>query len=131
MSQTANYGLYITADSTEHFYDWRNKMNGIEDSNMIKIDAALGDKADRSSAVYAFLLASDWDSSNQQVLKIDGLRASHNGTISIAPAASAAQREAARLAALSVVSQGDGELTIAADGTVPAMAIPVCIILLG
>lgn len=27
---TANYGLYITDDSSERFLEWRTKMNGTE-----------------------------------------------------------------------------------------------------
>lgn len=42
MSETSNYKLYITDDNTERFLDWRNKMNGVSDSNMTKIDTILG-----------------------------------------------------------------------------------------
>ena len=57
---TANYGLYITDDSSERFLEWRTKMNGTENSNMVKIDAALGEKANSSVLVSATLLASAW-----------------------------------------------------------------------
>lgn len=46
MSETKNYKLHLTDDSSERFLDWRNEMNGVEDSNMVKIDTALGEKAD-------------------------------------------------------------------------------------
>ena len=39
MSETTNYGLYISDDNTERFIDWRGKINGEADSNMTKIDA--------------------------------------------------------------------------------------------
>lgn len=46
MATTTNYGLYITDDSSTKFIDWRKQMNGIDDSNMTKIDAALNELKD-------------------------------------------------------------------------------------
>ena len=60
MSNTPNYNLYLTDDSSTRFQEWRNQMNGTEDSNMVKIDTALGQKANNSVAVNATLLASAW-----------------------------------------------------------------------
>ncbi len=51
MSETINYKLYITDSDSVKFSVWRKKMNGETDSNMVKIDTALGQKADKSSAV--------------------------------------------------------------------------------
>ena len=48
MSETTNYGLYVTDDSSDKFLNWRTKMNGTVDSNMVKIDTALGEKANSS-----------------------------------------------------------------------------------
>ena len=48
---TTNYNLYLEDDSTTRFLDWRKKMNGTDNSNMVKIDAALGEKANSSVAV--------------------------------------------------------------------------------
>ena len=101
MSNTPNYNLYLTDDSSTRFQEWRNQMNGTENSNMVKIDAALGEKANSSVAINTTLLAS------------------------------AEQREIAREAMLSVIGQADGTLTIAADGEMPERDIPVYIILLG
>lgn len=131
---TANYGLYITDDSSERFLEWRTKMNGTENSNMVKIDAALGEKANSSVLVSATLLASAWtgiDSPFTQDITVTGLTATQNGTISVAHNATFEQREMAREAMLSVVGQEDGKLTIAADGEMPDIDIPVHIILLG
>ena len=125
---TANYGLYITDDSSERFLEWRTKMNGTESSNMVKIDTALGEKANSSVLVSATLLASAWtgiDSPFTQDITVTGLTATQNGTISVAHNATA------REAMLSVVGQEDGKLTIAADGEMPDIDIPVYIILLG
>lgn len=131
---TANYGLYITDDSSERFLEWRTKMNGTENSNMVKIDAALGEKANSSVLVSATLLAGAWtgiDSPFTQDITVTGLTATQNGTISVAHNATFEQREMAREAMLSVVGQEDGKLTIAADGEMPDIDIPVYIILLG
>lgn len=134
MSNTPNYGLYLTDDSSTRFQEWRNQMNGTDDSNMVKIDTALGQKANNSVAVHATLLASAWtgvDAPYTQVLAISDLTAAQNGTISVAHNATAEQREIAREAMLSVIGQADGSLTIAADGEMPERDIPVYIILLG
>ena len=40
---TTNYNLYLEDDSTTRFLDWRQKMNGSGDSNMVKIDTALAE----------------------------------------------------------------------------------------
>lgn len=132
MSETTNYGLYITDDISEKFMDWREKMNGTADSNMTKIDTALG--ALKSVAINTTLLASAWvgvDAPFTQELSVDGLSANQNGTISVAHNATADQREIAREAMLSVIGQEDGKLVIAADGEMPEFDIPVYIILLG
>lgn len=134
MSETTNYKLHLTDDSSEKFLDWRNKMNGTEDSNMIKIDTALGEKANSSVAIYATLLASAWVGVNApftQELSVEGLTATQNGVIDVAHDATATQREIAREAMLSVIGQADCSLTIAADGEMPEFDIPVYIILLG
>ena len=134
MSETQNYKLYITDDSSERFVDWRTKMNGVADSNMVKIDAALGQKANSSQSVETTLISTAWvgvDSPFTQQIDVDGLSASQNGTISVAHSATAEQREAAREAMLSVIGQEEGKLTISADGEMPDLDIPVYIILLG
>ena len=54
---------------------------------MVKIDAALGEKANSSVAINTTLLASAWvgvDAPYTQTLTISGLTASQNGTISVA-----------------------------------------------
>lgn len=134
MSETTNYGLYITDDSSDKFLNWRTKMNGTVDSNMVKIDTALGEKANSSVSVTTTLLASSWsgiDSPFTQEISVVGLTATQNGTISVAHNATVEQREMAREAMLSVIGQEDGKLIIAADGEMPDIDIPVYIILLG
>lgn len=55
MSETKNYGLYLESDGNTRFQDWRERMNGETDSNMVKIDAALGEKADKTYVKRAFV----------------------------------------------------------------------------
>lgn len=45
MSETENYGLHLTDDSSEKFKDWREAMNSSGNSNMEIIDSALGQMA--------------------------------------------------------------------------------------
>ena len=133
-SKTTNYELYLENDSSTKFQDWRKQMNGEDDSNMVKIDKALGEKANSSVAISGTLLASAWagiDSPFTQELAVEGLGANQNGTISVAHEATAEQREMARLAMLSIVGQSEGSLTIATDGEMPDIDIPVVVILLG
>ena len=134
MSETTNYKLHLTDDSSERFQDWRNAMNGPDDSNMVKIDTALGEKANSSVSVATVLLSTAWAGINPpftQTLVVEGLTATQNGTISVAHNATSEQREIAREAMLSVTGQTDGSLTIVADGEMPERDIPVLIIILG
>lgn len=134
MQSTQNYGLFLADDDTERFQAWREKINGVEDSNMIKIDTALGGKAQSSVAISATLLANSWsgiDAPYTQELTVAGLTESQNGIIDVAHDATTEEREIAREAILSVVGQSSGSLTIAADGEMPEFDIPVYIILLG
>ena len=131
---TSNYGLYITDDSSEKFLDWRTKMNGTENSNMVKIDNALSEKANNSVIVSTTLLASAWtgvDSPFIQELAVEGLGETQNGIISVSHDATIVQRDAARNALLSVIGQTNGMLNISADGEMPEVDIPVIVILLG
>lgn len=134
MSETVNYKLHLTDDSSEKFLDWRTKMNGTDNSNMVKIDKALGEKAGHSSYVTATLYASAWsgvDAPFTQEITVEGLTEAQNGYISVAQSATPDQREVARMAMLAVSNQGEGTLTVVADGEMPDLDIPVCIILLG
>ena len=109
-------------------------MNGTEDSNMVKIDTALGTMAQKSGKATGTLLASAWngiDSPFTQTLAVEGLGADQNGSISIAQNATIEQRDAARMAMLSVIGQSEGQLIISADGEMPDVDIPVVVILLG
>lgn len=130
---TTNYGLYLTDDSSTRFQEWRAKINGTEDSNMIKIDTALGNKADKSTACAAVLAANSWIGSAApytQTVSITGLAASHNGVASIPESATDAQIKAVVGADFYIQSQVDGALTIAARNEKPTIDIPILIILI-
>lgn len=134
MSETPNYGLYLEDDASTRFQEWREKINGTENSNMVKIDTALGTMAQKSGKVVGTLLASAWngiDSPFTQTLAVEGLGADQNGSISVAQNATIEQRDAARMAMLSVIGQSEGQLIISADGEMPDVDIPVVVILLG
>lgn len=135
MAETTNYGLYLEDNSAAKFKEWREKMNSSTNSNMVKIDTALGEKAQTSVSVSAILLASAWsgvDSPFTQVIAVEGLKsADQNGSVSVAQNATFEQRQAARMADLCVTGQEEGFLTISADGEMPDLDIPVTIVLLG
>lgn len=137
MSETLNYGLYITSDDTEKFLSWREMVAGESNSNMVKIDSALAEmeqtKATHSNHVIAMLYASQWSGTSApytQEISVTGLTATQNGVISLGQNATAKQRAEARKALLSVVGQSEGMLRITADGEKPSANIPVLIILL-
>lgn len=134
MSETPNYGLYVTDDTTTKFKDWRERMSSESDSNMVKIDAALSKKAEQSRSVEITLTAENWAGNaapfSQQVA-VNGLKADSNGSIAIANTATADQRAAVRKAQLSVMAQVDGSLTLNCDGKKPTVDIPAVVVILG
>ena len=87
-----------------------------------------------STYLYATLSADSWSGDTapyQQSITVDGMEEEQNGNICISNSATTEQREAARNAALFIVSQSENTLTIAADGICPSVDIPVMITLLG
>ena len=103
MSETANYQLYLTDDDSTLFKEWREKINGTDNSNMVKIDTALAGKAQRSAIINATLTAGGWAGDAapfQQVIAIDGLTAEQNGSASLAQNVSAEQLTAAKAASM-------------------------------
>ncbi len=130
MSETKNYKLYITDDGSERFLDWRKRLAGETESNMVKIDTAIAQKTDRSVVIGATLLASAWAGTPPtQEIHVAGLSATQNGVISVANSATPEQRETAWSAMLSVTGQESGKLMISADGTLPELDIPVSILI--
>lgn len=62
MSETTNYGLFVSNDDQMTFREWRLKLSGETDSNMTKIDAALGEMQGRLDNV----VQADFEESNPE-----------------------------------------------------------------
>ena len=75
------------------------------------------------------LLASAWDSSNEQDVTVTGLTAYSNGIVGLPQDITDAEYAAATAASLKVVGQTDDTLTIKAMGTVPSIDIPISVVL--
>ncbi len=133
MSETTNYHLKLTDDDQTKFKEWRESINGNSNSNMEKIDTALGEKANLSVAFNAVFLMSAWsdDSPYVQTISVDGLAAEQNGIITIGQNITTEQFEDVVAAEIRITDQADGTLTVTAYGDKPTRDIPVTIILLG
>ena len=134
MSAKKNYGFYLEGDDTAKFKEWREKLNGLVNSNMEMIDEVLAEKAIKSQSFQASLTSSDWvwtGSKYSQTLEIEGLTPDTNGIIGVGQNLTLEQTDAVYMAELMVGDQTDGALTIFANGDKPYCDIPVIIILLG
>ena len=133
MSATKNYDLALTDNDQTKFKEWRESTNGNSNSNMEKIDTALGEKANLSVAINAVLLMSAWsdDSPYVQTISVEGLTADQNGIITIGQNITTEQLEDVVAADMRISDQADGSLTVTAYGDKPTRDIPVTIILLG
>ena len=133
MSATKNYDLVLTDNDQTKFKEWRESINGNSNSNMEKIDTALGEKANLSVAINAVLLMSAWsdDSPYVQTISVEGLNADQNGIITIGQNITTEQLEDVVAADMRISDQTDGSLTVTAYGDKPTRDIPVTIILLG
>ena len=92
---------------------------------------AINGKCDASISVETVLAADAWSDDGQQTINVAGVTATTNGVIGVTHGISDEQLTACGDAALYIYNQGDGYLTIAANGSVPACDIPVVVILLG
>jgi hypothetical protein len=133
LSATKNYDLALTDNDQTKFKEWRESINGNSNSNMEKIDTALGEKANLSVAINAVLLMSAWsdDSPYVQTISVEGLNADQNGIITIGQNITTEQLEDVVAADMRISDQTDGSLTVTAYGDKPTRDIPVIIILLG
>ena len=77
----------------------------------------------------ATLAASDWSNGVITVTGLTGVTASSKGNISLASTATLEQRTAAANANLFKTGQGSGSITITADGEIPAVNIPIKILI--
>lgn len=134
LKQTDNIGLYLEDDASAKFKEWREKMNGLTNSNMVLIDEELFKRALKSVYVAAILKTNDWTwngATYEQTLKIEGITAETNGIIGVGHSLTAEQFDAVCMGELITGEQTDGALTILANGDKPYCDIPVIIILLG
>lgn len=87
-----------------------------------------------SRSVYATLVASAWTgtaSPYTQSVSVEGIYFYTNGDIGLDQDATAEQRAAAREAMLCITGQGNGSITVTADGAKPTVDIPIAITILG
>ena len=133
MSATKNYDLALTDNDQTKFKEWRESINGNSNSNMEKIDTALGEKANLSVAISAVLSMSAWSENApySQTISVDGLTEEQNGIITIGQNITTEQIEDVVDADMRISSQADGSLSVTAYGDKPTRDIPVTIILLG
>lgn len=134
MQTTKNIGLYLEDEDTTKFVDWRNKIAGVsESSNMQKIDAAFGEKADKSKTLDFVLSPTAWVGETtpytQEVTLADVVEDS-NGIIGLSRNASQEQVEAAIDAQLDLSAQSDGSVTVTASGVKPEIELSVSLIIL-
>lgn len=133
MSETTNYHLALTDDDQTKFKEWRESINGNSNSNMEKIDTALGEKANLSVAINAVLLVSAWSENApySQTISVDNLGADQNGILTIGQNITTEQLEDVVAADMRITDQVEGAFTVTAYGDKPTRDIPVTIILLG
>ena len=127
MSNTPNYDLYLTDTDAISFLEWRKKINGTENSNMMKIDAAVGNKANKSTTVAVTLTAAGWDTETKtQTVTATGVTETANCIVTAAPASYVAYGEAW----VRCTAQGAGTLTFACE-TVPTEDLTANVLILG
>ena len=73
---TVNYDLYTNSDEKTKFKEWREKVAGDTDSNMVRIDNALAGKQDELSGEagqFYYVLGSREEKVDTVVRKLNGL----------------------------------------------------------
>ena len=127
MNVTANYGLYITEPQDDpKFREFREKLCGNNESNMVLIDRLLAEKAE-VSVVNATLLASDWDGTQApyiQTLQIDGVTPQADGVVTVSPDISDSVWEVVCNAGLRKTVQDNASATFCANSK-PEVDIPI------
>ena len=79
-----------------------------------------------SRSVFVMLIASDWDTnSKSQTVSVSGVTASSNGSLRIAQSATDEQFTAFGSAQPRVTAQANDSITVTLSGMVPAIDIPV------
>lgn len=113
---------YFTPDDGGLYID--SEVNG--ERKRIRVVAAGGGN---SIPVSVTLSGSGWISGKQTVA-VPNVTAESNGIVGVSQSITPEEMEAVYAAKLRVCGQGDGTVTVAADGTVPTRDIPVVVVLL-
>lgn len=118
MNVTTNYGLYITEPQDDpKFREFRERLCGNNESNMILIDRLLAKKTE-VSVVDATLLASGWAGAQApyiQTLQIDGVTSQADGVVTVSPDISDSEWEIVRNAGLRKTTQDNASVTFCAN----------------
>lgn len=123
-ASTGSKGITYLVDSYERT-DTDKAVTPKAVNNVYKL---VQDKADKSASKTATLTAAGW-SNGVQTLAVSGVTASANGSLRIAQSATDEQFAAWGAAQPRVTAQAAGSLTVKAVGAVPAVDIPVEVVM--
>lgn len=86
--------------------------------------------AAKSMSVTVTALADSW-SGGVQIISVTGVTANNNIWVGLASTATEEQRQACRDAIMATTAQDAGTITVVCDGDVPAVDIPISVVILG
>lgn len=109
---------YFTPDDSGFYIDAKVD----ENNKRIRINP-------KSVSVDKILLSSGWEDGKQTVT-VDGLGAGQNGHVGLSQNATSEEVKAAAKAGLRLCDQAEGKVTVAADGNIPGIDIPISITML-
>ena len=123
-ASTGSKGITYLVDS----YERTDTDKAVTPKALNSVYKLVEDKADKSVSKAATLTAAGW-SNGVQTLAVSGVTASANGSLRIAQSATDEQFAAWGAAQPRVTAQAAGSLTVKAAGTVPAVDIPVEVVI--
>lgn len=124
---SSNYGHLKLSDSTSSTSSTSGGIAATPSAVKAAYDLANG-KQNAITVVYGTLAAASWNNGSQTV-SFTGLTANQNAVIGLAQTSTVEQDTAAAKAKLKVTAQAAGSVTVAANGTVPTVDIPLALIL--
>ena len=123
-ASTGSKGITYLVDS----YERTDTDKAVTPKALNNVYKLVKDKADKSVSKAATLTAAGW-SNGVQTLAVSGVTASANGSLRIAQSATDEQFAAWGAAQPRVTAQAAGSLTVKAAGAVPAVDIPVEVVM--
>lgn len=123
-ASTGSKGITYLVDS----YERTDTDKAVTPKALNNVYKLVQDKADKSVSAAATLTAAGW-SNGVQTLAVSGVTASANGSLRIAQSATDEQFAAWGAAQPRVTAQAAGTLTVKAAGAVPAVDIPVEVVM--